>query len=586
MYIKDYHYPLHQVEMRKDFRDMISKTVQNYPDKKSFLEKEGKYFEGITFTDFEKKIKYLGEGLLQSNINQRDKIAIIGKNCRQWAISYLGITTSNFIIVPIDKELKQREITNILLKSEAKTIICDNKNLPIIEKINDANKNLDKIITFFKNENNYDTVDDIIEIGEKTLNSNEDIYNSINLNPEDVTSIIFTSGTTGKAKGVMLSQKNIITNIVQMRQVFLIKPEDTFLSFLPLHHAYECTCGFLCQVHAGSRIAYSQSLKQLANNIAEAQTTIMLGVPILFETFYKRIKKAAFSDFKGKTTFAIAKTICKFSEMVFGKNIRRKVFKSLHDKFGGYLHTFIGGAAAMKPEVSNFFETVGIHAIQGYGITECSPLLAVNREKKNKHAAAGMVPQWIDVEILDKNEKGIGEVAVKGPNIMLGYYNEPELTKEAFTDDGYFLTGDYGYMDKDNFLYIAGRKKDVIVTQNGKNIFPDEVESLYVNSSTIKEIVLKEGKDPKTNDEAIIAIIHPDFESLNEILGISEDNLLNDPKIYLDKIINEIKENNKKLSYYKYIRYIGISNNEFEKTTTRKIKRFKIDIPEDLYSVY
>ncbi len=583
MLIENFHYPLYEVESRRDFKDMLDRTCEKYGDELSFFEKNGAQYEGITFNEFRNRVKYLINSFYDIGLNPRDKIALIGKNGRKWAISYYSVTTGNFIVVPVDREYKETEIGNIIGKAETRAVIFENKYADIFLKLKDEFPFLSFLIPFEDDGRFEYSLDSLFLKGKKILENGKDVYNSVKLNPEIVTSIIFTSGTTGKPKGVMLSQNNIISNIVQMRQLIWIDNTMTFLSVLPLHHVYECTCGFLCQLHAGTKIAYAQSLKHVAENIAEARATNINVVPLLLEAFYKRIKEKIFSDFKTVLKFKIGLFLCGFVEKLTGKNIRRKVFSEIHRKFGGNLDLFISGGAALKPEIAKFFRSIGFRVLQGYGITECSPFLAGNRDRAFRDEAAGIPSPGCDIEIFDKDDKGIGEIGVKGPNVMLGYYDEPELTEKAFYN-GYFLTGDYGYMDDDNFLYIAGRKKDIIVTKNGKNIYPEEVESYYSDSEIIREIVVKSGRDPETMDEVIVAHVYPDYDYLMERFNRSEDKILDDDIV--DLIQKEIRENNKKISSFKRIRYFVIHHQEFEKTTTRKIKRFLIEDKGEKIPVY
>jgi len=588
MIVTNYHYPLYKIEDSRDFRDMLNKTCEKYGDDTSFFEKNDEnQYEGITFNKFREMVRSLGEALIEIGFNPRDKIALIGKNCRNWATAYYAITSSNFIVVPLDKDIKETELANIIEKAKLKGAIFENKYRDIFKKLLDKYSFLEIIIPFEKEEGFEYSLEEMYNIGKNLISNGSKRYDNITINPEKVTSIIFTSGTTGNPKGVMLSQKNITSNIVQMRQLIWIDHTMTFLSVLPLHHVYECTCGFLCQLHAGTKIAYAQSLKQIAENIREAKVTNINVVPLLLEAFYNRLNEKINSNRSTKIKFKTALAICNFIELIVGKDkgrkIRRKVFKEIHDAFGGRLDLFISGGAAVKPEISRFFRGIGFRVLQGYGITECSPFLAGNRDRAFKDDAAGMPSPGCDIEILDKDENGLGEIAVKGPNVMLGYYEEPKLTKEAFYN-GYFLTGDYGYLDKDNFLYIAGRKKDIIVTKNGKNIYPEEVESYYSDSDIVKEIVVKSGKDPETMEEVIIAYIYPDYERLSELLNKNEEDIKDEEIMPL--LQQEIRENNKKISNFKRIRYLVIHHDEFEKTTTKKIKRFLIKDEGNKISVY
>ena len=588
MLVKDYHYPLYEIEERANFREMLDKTCEKYGNETSFFEKNDKnQYEGITFNEFRDRVKYLGEALFETGFVPHDKIALIGKNCRDWAIAYYAITSSGFVVVPIDKDIKETEINNIIEKAKVKGAIFENKYIEIFRKLSEKYSFLTALIPFNDEKGFKYSLSQMYDTGKKLILKGSNYYDNVTINPEDVTSIIFTSGTTGNPKGVMLSQKNITSNIVQMRQLIWIDNTMTFLSVLPLHHVYECTCGFLCQLHAGTKIAYAQSLKQIGENIKEAKVTNINVVPLLLEAFYNRLNEKINSNRSTKIKFKTALAICNFIELIVGKDkgrkIRRKVFKEIHDAFGGRLDLFISGGAAVKPEISRFFRGIGFRVIQGYGITECSPFLAGNRDRAFKDGAAGMPSPGCDIEILDKDENGIGEIAVKGPNVMMGYYEEPELTEKAFYN-GYFLTGDYGYLDKDNFLYIAGRKKDIIVTKNGKNIYPEEVESYYSDSDIVKEIVVKSGKNPENMEEVIIAYIYPNYERLSELLNKNEEDIKDEEIMPL--LLQEIRENNKKISNFKRIRYFVIHHDEFEKTTTKKIKRFLIKDEGNKISVY
>lgn len=592
---QNYHYPLYKIEQRKDFRDMLAKTCEKYGEDLSFFEKNEKdIYDGITFNKFRENIINLGEYLLSLPINQRDKIGLIGKNCRAWAISYLAITTSNFIVVPIDKELKEVEIESIISISKPSLVICEKSFIEIFERICLRHNFIKGIIPFneidkdmIKKDILMDDINNAIEKGAHLRNSGIKKYNEVKINPKDCTSILFTSGTTGKPKGVMLSQFNIIQNIWGMRQLIWIDHTKYFLSVLPLHHAYECTCGFLCQLHAGSKIVYAQSLKKLADNIREGKITNINVVPLLLEALSKRLKEKLSHSAGTKIYYLAGNAIGYFFDIIFGKRygrkIRRIIFAPIHKAFGGKLDLFISGGAAVKPEVSKFLQSLGFRVLQGYGISECSPFLAANRDYYFKNDAAGMPLPEHDFEILDKDDEGIGEIAVKGDSVMLGYYNDPEGTKNTFYNE-YFRTGDYGYIDKDGFIYIRGRKKNVIVTRNGKNIYPEDIEILYENSKIISEIVVDEMIEEKTNNETIVAYIYPNFENLEKILNKPKEDIL--LKEIVPLVREEIKQNNQKISSFKRIHYFSIYETEFEKTTTKKIKRQSIDKNKEKIAVY
>ncbi|MFW6137856.1 MAG: AMP-dependent synthetase/ligase [Spirochaetota bacterium] len=584
MIVEDYHYPLHSIPNRRDFRDMLDRTCENFGEQLTFFEKDERdRYQGITYNQFRHRIACLGEALLDMGIVQRDKIAIMGKNCRKWAISYYAVVSSNCIIVPIDKDLGGDEIERIVTKAEVKAAIFENRYTEIFQAVSRKHRFLKYLIPFDAQKNYPVCLDVLIQNGEQRIKQGNRKYPGIRINPEETASILFTSGTTGTPKGVMLSQKNIISNIVQMRQLIWLDETMTFLSVLPLHHVYECTCGFLCQVHAGTRIAYAQSLKKIAQNINEIRPTNINVVPLLLEAFYRRIIEKINEKPSTRIKFKIGDLLCSMVQAVLRKNIRRKVFNQVHDRFGGKLDLFITGGAAVKPEISRFLRKLGFRVIQGYGITECSPFLAGNRDRFFSDSAAGLPSPGCDIEIFDKNDTGIGEIGAKGPNVMLGYYREPELTKQAFRS-GYFMTGDLGYIDSKNFLYVVGRKKHTIVTKTGKNIYPEEIEFQFLHSELIKEIVISERRDPETMDEIIAAHIHPNLEVLAERTGKQEDEIADKETIPL--IRKNIREVNAKLVSYKRITYFYLHREEFEKTTTRKIKRFLVEPEGEPIPVY
>lgn len=592
---KDYGYPLYKIEQRHDFRDMLNKTCDKYGDQISFFEKdENDKYQGISFSQFKTYVRNLGEYLLSLPINQRDRIALIGKNCRAWAISYYSITTSNFIVVPIDKELKENEIEAIISISKPSIIVCENSFLNIFQKLYGKFNFIKGIIPFSplndEQENKKPILYDFnksIEEGEKLIKSGKNNYDNIVIDPKACTSILFTSGTTGKPKGVMLSQFNICQNIYGMRKLIWIDDTKYFLSVLPLHHAYECTCGFLCQIHAGSKIVYAQSLKKIADNIKEGKVTNINVVPLLLEALAKRLKEKLSHSIGTKIYYAAGNCIGTFFDFILGKKygrkIRRGIFTPIHKAFGGKLDLFISGGAAVKPEISKFLRSLGFRVLQGYGISECSPFLAANRDFYFKDDSAGMPLPEHDFEIFDKDEDGIGEIAVKGDSVMLGYYDDPKATEATFSQ-GYFLTGDYGIIDSRGFIHIKGRKKNVIVTRNGKNIYPEDIEVLFENSEIIQEIVVDEMVEEKTQNETIIAYIYPNYENFEKKLNKTKDAISKDELIPFIK--EEIKLNNQKVSNFKRIHYFSLFDEEFEKTTTKKIKRHGIDKTREKIGVY
>jgi len=377
--------------------------------------------------------------------------------------------------------------------------------------------------------------------------------------------MLFTSGTTSEAKAVMLSHKNICFNVHEQCKMLKIVPEDVFLSILPIHHTYECTCGFLTPLYRGAAVAYCEGLRHIQKNMQESKVTVFLGVPLIFETLYSKI--IAGIEKQGKTK--LVKNMIKITNALdkVGIHLKRKVFKEIHAQLGGNVKVLIAGAAAINPEVSKGFRDLGILAVQGYGLSECAPIVALNRDVDYKDDAAGLPLVNTEVKIAEPNDEGVGEIIVKGEHVMLGYYKNDEENKKALKD-GWFYTGDLGYIDEDGFIHITGRKKNVIITKNGKNIYPEEIEGLLIQNEYIKECMVY-GKDEK-NDTKLVAEIVLDNEYI-------EEKFKDAPKTEeeIKKIVwEDVKKINLELVTYKHVKEIIIRKEEFKKTTTMKIKRY------------
>lgn len=408
----------------------------------------------------------------------------------------------------------------------------------------------------------------LLEKGRELLSKGDTSFLNAPINSEAPNILLFTSGTTDLAKAVMLSHKNICANLMAMCSMLYIGEKDTFLSVLPIHHTYECTCGFLCQVYRGSAIAYCEGLRHIPKNLKESGTTVMLGVPLIFEAIYKRIWDQAS---KNPETLKKLKLGIKISNLLkkFGIDVTRKLFKPIHDSLGGNVRLFISGAAGIDPIVAKGFRELGINIVQGYGLTECAPIVGLNRDVDFKDSAAGLPLPGLEVKIDNPNSEGIGEIVVKGPSVMLGYYENPEATN-AVLKNGWFHTGDLGRMDDEKFIYITGRKKNVIVTKNGKNIYPEEIETLLNRSPYIKECMVVGKHDEESGETVVSAAIVADTEKLQEDFPDAELSL----KKIREILSNEIKGVNKSLVTYKYIKDFTLRETEFAKTTTKKIKRY------------
>lgn len=562
--------PLYHVNRITDLRDMINQVVGKYSDKAAFLvkKKEGEEeYHPISYRQFKHDIECLGTGLASINLKGK-RIALIGENRYEWAVSYLAVINGIGVVVPIDKELPEHEIESLLERSGVSGVIFSGKFENVMRKIKNDNKALEKFINMDgkKDEDEFISFQSILKTGGTLIKNGSKEFLEADIDAEDMSVMLFTSGTTDLAKAVMLSQNNICSNIMAMNSMIDIRSDDIFLSFLPLHHTYECTCGFLTPLYRGAAIAYCEGLRHITRNLKEAKATMMLSVPLLFESMYKRIWDQASKKPGMSAKMKAALKMSNFLRGVFGIDLRKKLFKQLHEMLGGNIRLFISGAAAIDPIAAKGFRDFGIDFLQGYGLTECSPIVAVNRDVYFKDDAAGIPLPGIEVRIENTGGGDIGEIITKGPNVMMGYYNNEEATAKVLKD-GWFYTGDLGYIDKDGFLHITGRKKNVIVTKNGKNVFPEELETLLNRSPYINESMVW-GKPDKDGDVLICADIVPDKEYME---GKFQEALTEEQ--VRDLIGQEVKAVNKKLILYKHIREFDVREQEFIKTTTKKIKR-------------
>ena len=510
-------------------------------------------------------IKELGSALLDLGLENK-RVAIIAPNRYEWCVSYLAITTANIVVVPLDKSLPENEIESLILRSEVEAIIFDSKYLDILEKIREKNiSNLKHYICmdFSTSTENILSYFQLVQEGKNLISSGDKRLNNIIIDKNKMTSMLFTSGTTSISKAVMLSQSNICSNINQIRSIVNIKPENVFLSFLPLHHTFECSCTFLTGITCGITIAFCDGLKHVTQNLKEYKITGFVCVPLMLEAMYKKIMKGI--EKSGKTKLInFMVPITNFLAKC-GINVKRKVYKEILDQLGGHLDLIIYGAAPMSKEVIKGLTSFGLRLDQGYGLTETSPVLCGETDRLKKPGSCGVPLKGVDLKIINPDENGIGEIIASGPNIMLGYYNNEEATKEAL-QDGYFHTGDLGYLDKDGCIFVTGRKKSVIVLKNGKNIFPEELETLINKLPFVEESIVY-GKPTKDGDLDLCAKIVYNEQLLKEFFPEAKK------ENYYDIILKEVKQINKTMPAYKYIRQIMVTEEPLIKTTTQKVKR-------------
>ena len=561
--------PLYEVRKIRDLRDMLQQSVELYGDRTAFMvkkERGGPYFD-ITMKEFADDVDAFGTALLQ-HVSAGSRIAILAETRYEWYVSYLSVTNGTGIVVPLDKELPGGEIAGMLNRAEVDVLIYSSSKQKLLDEIKGKIPGV-KIFISMDQPGEREGVlfwGDLLEEGRKLLAGGDRRFLDAAIDPEAMTILLFTSGTTAAAKAVMLSQKNICANLEGMCSMLYIGPGDRFLSVLPLHHTYECTCGFLCPVYRGCTVAVCEGLLQITQNIKESKPTMILVVPLMLELFHRAIMKKAKATPPEARKFEFARGLTRFL-LFFGIDIRRKIFAPVHENFGGNLRMLISGGAAADPKVLSDMQSLGIAALQGYGLTECAPILALNRDVDFNDQAAGLPLPGVELKIVDQDEDGIGEIVGRGPNVMLGYYNDPEATAEAIDADGFYHTGDLGYLDKDGFCIITGRKKNVIVAKNGKNIFPEEIESLLLRSPYVAEVLVS-ADNSRRDDLILMAEIYPDQETLKEVLGSDPDS-----SAVQALLEDEVKKVNEQLVSYKRIRRVLYRETEFEKTTTRKIRR-------------
>ncbi|MDD4608355.1 MAG: AMP-binding protein [Bacilli bacterium] len=539
----------------KNILDMLEVRYVTHHDKIAFYQKnKNKEFDKITYAQLKCDVDYLKAALLDMGLKGK-KIAIIGKNRYEWALSYLATLCGVGVVVPLDKQLSDHEIKNCLDRVDVEAIIYSNEFEERLKKIASDVKVKHYI-------NMDDDIKPLINKGERLINNGMDINEAID--NEALAALLFTSGTTSNSKVVMLSQKNIMSNVKAGQMMVKVDENDTFLSILPLNHTLESTCVLLFPLASGAAIAYGDNLKNLPKDMKTIKPTTMMVVPRVTEAFYDKIVTAI----EKKNKVRQVKLAMKLTNLLGKKKmvVKRKIFKEIHDEFGGKLRLLMMGGAPVNPKISAYFRDLGILAIQGYGLTECAPLVTLNSDTVYKDDSTGMVMPGSDVIITNPDEYGIGEIAVKGPQVMLGYYGDEEATK-AVMKDGYLYTGDLGKFDKDGFLRILGRCKNVIVSASGKNIFPEEIESLLNENHLVKESLVYE--DVVNNRGKLTAEV--------VITDIIKQKILEHPeaKEEIKKVLLEyLSEVNKKLSDYKRVHDIKIRLTEFEKTSTLKIKRF------------
>lgn len=550
-----------------DLKDMLNKTEEMYADKPAYKFKtdKSKEFKIITHKEYRNQIKALGTALVNLGL-QGERIAVISENRYEWGLAYLAVATGTGVIVPLDRALPPNELESLIMRSEVKAIFYSQKYDETMDLIRKKGQSNIKYFISMDLEQNIDGVysqKELLKSGEKLIENGDRRFIDAKIKNDDMGIMLFTSGTTAISKAVMLSHKNIITNVMDIRSSFKLDENNTLLSFLPLHHVFECTAGFLYPISIGASIVFSAGAKHIADELKEFEITAMISVPAVYDIMYRKLLKGI--EKKGK--LETVKKGIKISQALLKVkiDIRKKIFSEIHENLGGKLKVLVAGGAALDPETSKGFNELGFNLWQGYGLTETAPVVAVELAGSQKLGSIGKKFPSVDVKLEDKDQSGIGELLVKGASVMLGYYNNEEATKNAIDSEGWFHTGDLARIDKDGFIFISGRKKDVIVLQNGKNIYPEEIETLINKVNGIKESMIY--GMPDDGDLKISAKVVYDKNAMKQLYGL-------DTKEKIEEFISdEIKKINKTMPAYKYVRNIIFSEDELIKTTTLKIKR-------------
>ena len=549
----------------KDLKDMLNKTGKLYAERPAYKIKveEGKY-QTYTHKEVRDMINALGTELIDLGLKGK-RIAVIGENRYEWEIAYLSIVCGTGIVVPLDKSLPANELERLIERSDIEAIFYTKKYSDIIQNIKSSEKNkLKHLISMDSDEHGEEIYSqkELIQTGKKLIEEGNKEFLNAQINPKEMNIMLFTSGTTSKSKVVALSHENVCTNLMDIGSVLDVTQEDVFLSILPIHHVFECTVGFLFSLYKGAETVFCDGLRHIVENLNEYHVTVMACVPGIYERIFMMIRKKL--EKQGKL-----EEILENEEKYKNSSMQEKkeVFKEIHDMLGGKIKLLISGAAALDKTIEEKYRLLGLNLVQGYGLTETSPVVAVGTNKNYKLGSIGKTVPSVEAKLVDVNDDGIGELVVRGSSVMLGYYENEKVNKKSL-QDGWFYTGDLAKIDEEGYIFICGRKKSVIVLKNGKNIFPEEMENLVNKIEGIKESFIF-GKI-QSNDENNIKInvkIVFDRDIIKDVYKVEKDE-----EIY--KVLSKkIKEVNQTMPSYKAIRGMLLTEEPLIKTTTNKIKR-------------
>lgn len=563
----------------KSLRDLVETSAELYGDKILYIYKRGEARYSFSYNDYRRDLYRLGEGMSRIGLMGRT-VAVIGESCPEYMTAYIAAVSGGGVIVPLDRDLGHAEIARFADLSGAEAVFYTEQFNDVLPSLAEQMPQVRYFIPIAPAEGS-DTTDgsssagdavilpysELLALGDKAMEEGDRSFLDYDCTADmsQMSALLFTSGTTGTSKGVMLSHANLVASVNAASRGTIFGPDNTFVDLLPMHHSYEITCGHLGAANLGGTVYINDSLKNTLRSITTFKPDSLIVVPMYVETMHKRI----WAEIARKGMTRRVRALMKASSAMHraGIDIRRKLFKQILDGLGGNLRYIICGGAPLSPELVRDFDAFGIEICEGYGITECSPLIAVNRHGKVRLRSVGQPVDNCEVRIADPSADGTGEIEARGRNVMLGYFGNEEATAEVFTEDGWFRTGDVGCMDADGYIYITGRKKNIIILSNGKNIFPEEIEEHLYTSPLIGECVVI-GRKNSAGDTRITAVIYPSDEAV-ELEGKSEEEKL----ALIRDAVNTI---NRSLPVYKQVRDVELRSEEFEKTTTRKIKRFLV----------
>ncbi len=560
-------YALRDKNVFKDIRDLVERAAEMYPDRIAYSFRKNphdKDAEKRSFIELRDDVRALSTEYISRGYTGKH-CAVIGKFSYSWVLAYFSLLAAGAVIVPLDRDWLANDLADTVSKACAEVVFIDGdlkaKADVIAEKCGAS-------LIYMESEEG-ETLDSLQTLGKEKFDIDNESYFNCEIDAKALALLVFTSGTTGKGKGVMLSQFNVLSCMSDVIPYVYFGRKT--VGVLPPHHTYGSSVMLIGHMMIGCEIYISAGLKYVVKEFKTEKPEHLVLVPLYLETFYRKMQAGIKDQGKEKIVPVLMK-VSRFLQRVFHINAGKLFFGKLREALGGEINMVISGGAPINGDILKFFEGLGINTLNGYGITECAPIIAVNRTKNVVAGSVGNILEIDDVKIAEPNEYGEGEICVKGDNVMLGYYNEPEMTAEVFDENGYFKTGDYGKFGKKGTLFITGRKKNLIILSNGKNVYPEEIESEFISVPGVVDIIVYEGQSKRgLEHNAIVAEIYPDKDFL-------EKNGIEDPNAYFQKFVDTY---NRGAVPYKKIGVLRVRSEEFPKNTLRKILRFKLDMSID-----